>query len=181
MSGFGRCKGGLCLLGLLTTIATGASAQTEAPGAEKRAPRVRIRDGAAAVAVERAVKQAQRRLAEPECRELLSDFTDASGRLLQAVLDEGRRTPEEYVGDLFFYEGSSQNHCRTGGARAVTAPGSRVIFVCPREFSRARSSRRSGGGYEFVVIHEMLHSLGLEEDPPSSTEINARVRARCGR
>jgi hypothetical protein len=55
-----------------------------------------------------------------------------------------------------------------------------VVFVCPQEFSHARRSRRSGGGYEFIVIHEMLHSLGLGEDPPSSSEINARVRARCG-
>jgi hypothetical protein len=30
------------------------------------------------------------------------------------------------------------------------------------------------------VIHEVLHSLGLGENPPSSDHITERVRARCG-
>jgi hypothetical protein len=30
-----------------------------------------------------------------------------------------------------------------------------------------------------MVIHEMLHTLGLGEDPPSSFEITERVRRRC--
>jgi hypothetical protein len=33
---------------------------------------------------------------------------------------------------------------------------------------------------EAAVIHEMLHSLGLGEDPPSSDHISTRVMARCG-
>jgi hypothetical protein len=32
-----------------------------------------------------------------------------------------------------------------------------------------------------MVIHEMLHSLGLGENPPSSREITKQVTARCGR
>jgi hypothetical protein len=31
-----------------------------------------------------------------------------------------------------------------------------------------------------IVLHEALHSLGLEENPPSSEEITYRVMARCG-
>ena len=31
-----------------------------------------------------------------------------------------------------------------------------------------------------VLIHEMLHSLGLGEGPPSSLEITRGVLARCG-
>jgi hypothetical protein len=30
-----------------------------------------------------------------------------------------------------------------------------------------------------VVIHEILHTLGLSENPPSSKEITDRVLARC--
>jgi hypothetical protein len=30
-----------------------------------------------------------------------------------------------------------------------------------------------------MVIHEMLHTLGLGENPPSTFEITARVRDRC--
>jgi len=179
VGGFRRCRVGLRLLGFVTASVVGASARCDVTGAEKRAPRVRLRDGVAAAAVENAIEQARRRLAEPECRKLLSDFTDASGRSLQAVLDDLQSTPEEYVSELFFYDGSSHKSCRAGRARAVTAPGSRVVLVCGREFARVRVSRPPGG-YDFVVIHEMLHSLGLGEDPPSSSEINARVRARCG-
>ena len=32
---------------------------------------------------------------------------------------------------------------------------------------------------EALVIHEMLHTLGLGENPPTSTEITKRVEGRC--
>jgi hypothetical protein len=32
-----------------------------------------------------------------------------------------------------------------------------------------------------AFIHEILHTLGLEENPPSSSQITRRVLARCGR
>jgi len=32
---------------------------------------------------------------------------------------------------------------------------------------------------ELIVIHEFLHSLGLGENPQTSVEITARVKARC--
>jgi hypothetical protein len=32
---------------------------------------------------------------------------------------------------------------------------------------------------EAYVIHEMLHSLGLGENPPSSLAITAKVMSRC--
>jgi len=32
---------------------------------------------------------------------------------------------------------------------------------------------------EFMVIHEMLHTLGLGENPPSSFEITEQVMRRC--
>jgi hypothetical protein len=38
-----------------------------------------------------------------------------------------------------------------------------------------RNSRHA----EALLIHEMLHSLGLGENPPTSHQITARVRARC--
>jgi hypothetical protein len=33
---------------------------------------------------------------------------------------------------------------------------------------------------EAVVIHEVLHTLGLDENPPSSDQITTRVERRCG-
>lgn len=32
---------------------------------------------------------------------------------------------------------------------------------------------------EAIVIHEMLHSLGLGENPPTSDYITSRVMERC--
>ena len=33
---------------------------------------------------------------------------------------------------------------------------------------------------EITIIHEMLHSLGLGENPPESVAITAQVLKRCG-
>jgi hypothetical protein len=66
-----------------------------------------------------------------------------------------------------------------GATRLVfTAPGSRVVRVCVEEFKRINTQKP-----DYVVatlIHEILHTLGLRENPPSSREITARVLARCG-
>ena len=43
----------------------------------------------------------------------------------------------------------------------------------------ARNQTQNPSLAEAMVIHEMLHTLGLGENPPSSLEINERVRARC--
>jgi hypothetical protein len=32
---------------------------------------------------------------------------------------------------------------------------------------------------EFIVIHELLHTLGLGENPPTPQDITRRVKARC--
>jgi hypothetical protein len=31
-----------------------------------------------------------------------------------------------------------------------------------------------------MIIHEMMHTLGLGENPPTTFEITERVMARCG-
>jgi hypothetical protein len=47
--------------------------------------------------------------------------------------------------------------------------------VCGTGFAtRGRTFR------ENALIHEMLHTLGLRENPPSSAEISRRVAERCG-
>ena len=38
---------------------------------------------------------------------------------------------------------------------------------------------REGVTAEVYVIHEMLHTLGLGETPPSSQEITQRVKREC--
>ena len=62
------------------------------------------------------------------------------------------------------------------GTLAYTSPLSRVVHLCPHfldnELERPAFAQA-------VVIHEMLHTLGLGEDPPSSREITDRVRRAC--
>jgi hypothetical protein len=53
------------------------------------------------------------------------------------------------------------------------------VFVCGGAFERANPVREAA--LEIVVIHEMLHSLGLGENGqhPSSAAITRRVTMRC--
>ena len=53
-----------------------------------------------------------------------------------------------------------------------------MVFVCGDQF--VRGWRVDRWHAEVVVIHEALHTLGLGENPPSSRDITARVRERCG-
>jgi len=60
---------------------------------------------------------------------------------------------------------------------AFTAADNRVVFICPRML--LRTSRENWEHLVAVLIHEVLHTLGLGEDPPSSTEITRTVRRLC--
>jgi hypothetical protein len=128
-------------------------------------------------AVARAVEGAAGQLAHARCQELLDDFADAEGRPLRSVLAAHGLAVTDYVRQVFFYD-APEWACR-GGTLAVTKPGSRAVFVCGARFEREMS--RDSRNAEAIVIHEVLHSMGLGENPPSSDHITARVRARCGR
>jgi hypothetical protein len=128
--------------------------------------------------MERVMAGARRRLAEPECQALFTDFADRNGRTLAAVLQASGWTPVEYLDLLVFVDANISADCRGARIRiAVTAPGSRVIHVCSRRFVAYFMQDTSAG--EILLIHELLHTLGLGENPPSSDEITDRVNARC--
>jgi hypothetical protein len=59
----------------------------------------------------------------------------------------------------------------------VTEIGVRRIHVCGKVFSAQQL--REPGVAESMVIHEVLHTLGLGENPPTSIEITRRVDNRC--
>lgn len=121
-----------------------------------------------------AVEGAARRLRRPECRRVLSDFKDQSGNLLETNLISLAVHPADYALQfVWFADGSDKSQCRATIA-AFTEPGSRVVFVCGRHFEQ-----RSRGS-ELEIIHEVLHSLGLGENPPSRDTISRQVAARCG-
>ena len=78
---------------------------------------------------------------------------------------------------LEFHDGSDRHPCSASGVAAFTTPGSRSVWVCTQRFVVADYTYP--GLAEYLIIHEALHSLGLEENPPSSEQITRRVAARC--
>ncbi len=133
--------------------------------------------------VERARAGASRRLLDPQCLSLLDDFKDANGHSLRAKLDGLGLTAPGYLRQVPFVDGSGIRSCRPEGVLMVASPGRAMVYVCPAgSVSRlSRDATRHPFLAELAVIHEMLHTLGLGEDPPSSAEITRRVERRCGR
>jgi hypothetical protein len=128
-----------------------------------------------ALDITRALRGAIRKLEDPACQQLFEDFTDAQGRTLRENL--GPLTPAEYLARLLIHDGEipkGSGRCASPGAAAFTAGGA-AVFVCGRNFRSQKPSRR-----ETALIHEMLHTLGLRENPPSSAEITRKVEGRCG-
>jgi hypothetical protein len=126
--------------------------------------------------VRRCVHGAARRLAEPSCEAVLGDFRDATGRALRDRLEETGLDAPSYARMVLFYDGSNEGPCRRPRVHAFTAPGSRVVRVCP---SLGRLAAAEPGRAESIVIHEILHTLGLAENPPNSEDITAAVERRC--
>lgn len=149
----------------------------EGPG-EGPVVHARLSQGRDRFAVSQAVRGAHRRLGDPRCQRVLSDFKAPSGRTLQEVLDAEGLTAQAHLNRILFYEGTPASGCRLPGVLAFTQPGSRVVYVCTSWFREAFAINPAKA--EAVIIHESLHALGLGENPPSSHEITTRVVERCG-
>jgi hypothetical protein len=126
--------------------------------------------------LERAREGAARKLQRPGCLLLLEDFKDKDGRPLVSSLAEWNRSAVDYLRTTPFRDGSFHPLCRSGGSALVSVVGMRPVFVCP---SFRREAQRDPWQAENWLIHEMLHTLGLGENPPSSHEITERVNDRC--
>ncbi len=158
---------------------TGAvPAAQDAAAAPRAQPRlVRLADPVARSATVSALNTAVARLEDAGCRKILLDFADRAGRSLEDRLTSLRVDVDQYVGSLVFYDGTRTRPCDKG-VMAFTAPDSRVVYVCINQFKQMQSTQPDY--VVAVLIHEILHTLGLGEDPPSSREITRRVLARCG-
>jgi hypothetical protein len=128
-------------------------------------------------AVSQAIRGATRRLGKARCQGLLEEFADAAGQPLRVTLEGQGVDVGRYLERVLFYDAPEAACGR--GMIAGTSAGSRVIRVCGREFVRAMADSTLYA--ENVIIHEMLHSLGLDENPPTSSYITSRVMERCGR
>jgi hypothetical protein len=176
----GRRWGGLWSVAFLMTWVCSVAVSRDAGAADdtsEAAPfRVRVPHNDVAQAVRRALAGADRLLGEPACQEVLTDFRDASARTLKEVLDGNEVSARAYLRWIVFSDGRGLKACGNG-TLAVTEPGSRVVFICPTAFAEAASGHPEEA--ETALIHEMLHTLGLGENPPRSRDITDRVRARC--
>jgi hypothetical protein len=137
--------------------------------------RVHLVDPTEAGILRSALVGAASRLRRSECQTVLSEFHDKRGRSLADVLTSLTVDAPRFLSWLYFRDAPPKN-C-DGDTLAVTTPGSRVVSVCGRSFERAW--RENPPYAEASLIHEMLHSLGLGENPPSSSEITVRVRRHC--
>jgi len=139
---------------------------------------VRIAEPATARAVRQALAGAYDRLSDDRCAAVVEDFADETGIPLSAHLDEVASSPREALKKIFIYDGSSRNACVSDpNTQATTEPGSRVVLICGLRFFERHISKPARS--EIWMIHEMLHTLGLGENPPSSREITRAVMKRC--
>ena len=168
---------GLCLCAALVAGLAATAGAGDAKAGSRR-PKVRV-PGLAGLFVERAIIGAAQRLGNEQCRGLLSDFaSEADGRPLAAVLASRGQTPQEHLASIAFVDGSEKASCATGESFAgMIRSGDDVVYVCPTRFREL--ARGNPVAAEAVVLHEMLHTLGLGENPPSSLQITARVLGRC--
>jgi hypothetical protein len=140
-------------------------------------PKVSLLDPVTALTTRRILDEALIWLAEEECDNILNDFRDNEGRTLRDNLLLLAPSIARYMNLLYFRDGSGLELC-TRGAFALTSPGSRVIWICARtlEQSYAGNPRHATAS----VIHEVLHTLGLGENPPTPFEITAQILRQCG-
>jgi hypothetical protein len=126
--------------------------------------------------VEFARAGAMRRLREPDCQRLLEEFRGADGNPLTAKLASFGVSADQYLAMIPFLDGTTRPLCKGGQSQLLTARGVARIAVCQPFLQTVDRERVTA---EVYVIHEMLHTLGLGENPPSSQEITQRVKRQC--
>ena len=156
----------------------GAPAKKTMPVGPGGWPRLHLADPVGYHAAREALELAWHRLAQPDCAGVHGSFADASGHSLDQPLRAMGVDLQTYLTMLVFIDGSRDQPC-VMGALAFTAPGSRVVRICVDQLKRTWREEPEHTVASF--IHEMLHTLGLGENPPSSSEITKRVLAACRR
>lgn len=159
-----------CLMGFSGVI---TAANDPAAGAKN------YTSGIANVYVQQAIGAAVRDLEDDKCTKIFDDFTTPDGTPLRARLREFGATPQEYLRSwIWFLDGSGDAACRRTSAAAYTRRLGRIVYVCSTRVAAGSRSIQNG---DIIILHEMLHSLGLGENPPSPDEITRRVQKRCGK
>jgi hypothetical protein len=160
-----------CAVALLGALPA-APALSAAP---RRRPDLRGFQARERQALRFSLELAARRLREPECLKVFSEFQLPDGSTPLRTLEATGLSAEAFLHSMEWENGADTPRCPPGATLATTRNGRRVS-VCP-PFARAFAERPQLGAT--LVIHEQLHALGLGEDPPSSLHITARVEHWC--
>jgi hypothetical protein len=163
-------------LQLVLRLATVAAAASLAPTTATSQIRADVLRAVHERTIERAREGAVRKIEQPGCQRLLDEFKDKDGRTLAENLATWNRPVADYLRTMPFRDGSFHPYCRSGKSALVSVVGMRPVFVCP---SFRKEAQRDPWAAENWIMHEMLHTLGLGENPPSSREITQRVSERC--
>lgn len=143
--------------------------------ADGRWPRVRLTDPLAGHSARKALDVASAWLEKSSCASLLMDFRDREGIPLAERLVSLGVDVRAYLGLVVFID-ETPRAC-VEGSLAHTIPGSRVVRLCPEAVKQIW--QRSPTYAVAMFVHEMLHTMGLGENPPSSDDITRQVLARC--
>jgi hypothetical protein len=137
-----------------------------------------ITDSRLKEAVNKSITAAAEKLEDADCHAVLGDFKIGdTGKTPQDTLDGHGVSAKTYVTTWMRYRnGSGYTTCQDSKNYFFTSPGSRFVYAC-KQFSSVGNTNSSLGGD--LVIHEMLHSLGLGENPPVAAEITQKVKDRC--
>jgi hypothetical protein len=128
--------------------------------------------------LQRAISGAARRLSRCTCQTIFRDFRDNSGQPLDSKLDALQQSGAEYLYSLRFVDSRDSPVCRADRhIAAFTGRGSHVIHICGARFES--ELMHDPDTSEVLIIHELLHALGLGENPPTESEITHQIFARC--
>ena len=167
-----RARAGIASIALLLVVSP--PVLTADTPLKMRWTRINVEDPMAASAIRYALDRASELVSKPACRAVLEDFGNARGHSIARELTDRQLEPVQHLASLLFYEGADEL-CAT--RVFYTSVNGRVVFVCTRELAREMRARPHMP--PLIVIHEMLHTLGLREDPPSSFAVTRQVAQRC--
>ncbi len=128
--------------------------------------------GPDAASVRRLAAAAARSVQEPHCLAVLQRLGGPAA------------SPDEAAAKLHslrFEDGGSRDSCRRGTVYAETTVGGDVVWICPDSFRGLED--KDGSLARAVIVHELLHTLGLREAPapgaPTSREITKAALQAC--
>lgn len=173
-----RVRPAVAVMLLLLELAAPGRIYGQSPQKTSRKWRVVVTDPLLGRQARSALDTAATWLEEPSCASVLNDFSDPQGHpLANRLLDVQAATDVvSYLTLVLFVDDTRNRGCR-GEVMAVAVPGSRVVRLCGDAFKRIWQQDSTYASA--ALIHEMLHTLGLGENPPSSNEITRRVLMRC--